>query len=729
MKQELHLNFLFFTRLFLYLLAFSFPIFHPAIAVSYDTFGILFWFVLIPGEMFLAYFWAPPRLAFKYWVPLAGAFAALLVLIFVGPTLDALMFFLGALAAALLTALVFKTAGRGRIIASIELFLLGLLYYKLLSFSRASEALAHKSHSLTQIILVVSICAFCLHAMVLYLSAFQATNYKKSRKELLFFFTLAVPVILLIALVLPPNFITHNIVLNKLDEEPKPETVPLDDHWRSLPFDRGRPGNTENDKDGKQGEGKLEGVPSRKWSQLRQNKPKKQYAVMVVATRAEAVYAADAYYGDFDPVQGFVFSRGNELNNFKHLRLIETWKIDPARLKDRLREPTDIFFLSTKAERYLAYQPMSIEPTILNPKITPFTYSYRTISGLSHATEADFAQLQGLSAQEASDLKSYLDVPLKEETRRIFAAYLKKVVPVNAGYYEKIDKILKSFEDIQYELGYTDVITVASMEAFLTTTKAGDCSEFSNTFALLARMAGIPARVVTGYLASWNLQNPSHRQGIMLLQKELSVLQDFPLAELLLVTSAHRHSWTQLYLPGYGWIDFESTKYAIPPPSGFNANDWDVVIPLIKEQEVNPRPPFPWWLIVRVLGVLLLGLVAALYLFRYGKLSYLKVLSGRRDARALQALYRLLLIHLADDGYALKTPAQTALEYARLYPELSRFAAAYTELRYIEPELMANKEEVWSKLRADYAQAVRYYKKPGLFHGILRVFNLRGLGY
>ena len=46
--------FLFFTRLALYLLAFSLPVFHPGVVISYDVTGWWLFYVLVPAEMALA---------------------------------------------------------------------------------------------------------------------------------------------------------------------------------------------------------------------------------------------------------------------------------------------------------------------------------------------------------------------------------------------------------------------------------------------------------------------------------------------------------------------------------------------------------------------------------------------------------------------------------------------------------------------------------------------------
>jgi len=80
-----------------------------------------------------------------------------------------------------------------------------------------------------------------------------------------------------------------------------------------------------------------------------------------------------------------------------------------------------------------------------------------------------------------------------------------------------------------------------------------------------------------------------------MLRNAIALLRDFPLEELFLVTTAHRHSWVQYYIPDYGWIDFETTSSAIPPVGMGDPNARDVVIPLLGEEpSLTPIAVFPW---------------------------------------------------------------------------------------------------------------------------------------
>jgi len=70
---------------------------------------------------------------------------------------------------------------------------------------------------------------------------------------------------------------------------------------------------------------------------------------------------------------------------------------------------------------------------------------------------------------------------------------------------------------------------------FLIGEKQGYCTYFATAMTLLCRIAGVPARYVTGYLA---------------------VPDDNGVA---VVTGENAHAWTEVYLNGFGWLDFDAT--------------------------------------------------------------------------------------------------------------------------------------------------------------------------
>ena len=353
---------------------------------------------------------------------------------------------------------------------------------------------------------------------------------------------------------------------------------------------------------------------------------------------------------------------------------------------------------------------------------------------MSLATPEQWAAVPELSPSERVAMEPYLRLPVGPEAlatlREQLAGSLAGDKAEAGGPGRRILAVLRGFSTFQYELGFTEDTSVARIRDFLARTRTGDCTEFSHSAAMLLRLAGVPARVVTGYLASRDLQSPAHWQAVRVLRRAIPSLQEFPPGELYLVTTSQRHSWTQAWLPGYGWVDLESTAFALPPPPGRNPGDLDVVIPLIEPRpQETPSFRFPWLLALQALAGLAVLALAGLYLYSGLRQAWLAALSRGSGTRALRALYQLLLVRLSSRGYQLKKPSQTPVEYAKENPELARFAELYTTLRYRERMPPEERARAWAELRACYAGLLASTRRPGLGRLLRRAFSLRGLYY
>jgi transglutaminase-like putative cysteine protease len=95
---------------------------------------------------------------------------------------------------------------------------------------------------------------------------------------------------------------------------------------------------------------------------------------------------------------------------------------------------------------------------------------------------------------------------------------------------------LELFRDYEYVPGCTDLGT-SPFE--VSSTGAGVCQDFANLFITLARLLGIPARYVCGYIYTGN--NGASRAG-----------------------SDATHAWVQLYIPNIGWKGFDPTNGVLP---------------------------------------------------------------------------------------------------------------------------------------------------------------------
>jgi transglutaminase-like putative cysteine protease len=95
---------------------------------------------------------------------------------------------------------------------------------------------------------------------------------------------------------------------------------------------------------------------------------------------------------------------------------------------------------------------------------------------------------------------------------------------------------LAFLHDFEYLPGCTDVGTTA-YQVFVN--KAGVCQDFTNLFITMARLLGVPARYVCGYIYTGN--SGESRTG-----------------------SDQTHAWIQLYIPNIGWKDFDPTNGILP---------------------------------------------------------------------------------------------------------------------------------------------------------------------
>lgn len=106
-----------------------------------------------------------------------------------------------------------------------------------------------------------------------------------------------------------------------------------------------------------------------------------------------------------------------------------------------------------------------------------------------------------------------------------------------------VQAVLRKFRNEQYF--YTlepPRLEVNSVDDFLFNTKRGFCEHFASAFTFLARAAGIPARVVTGYQGG----------------------EFNPMGGYLIVRQSDAHAWSEVWIEGKGWLRVDPTAAVAP---------------------------------------------------------------------------------------------------------------------------------------------------------------------
>jgi transglutaminase-like putative cysteine protease len=247
---------------------------------------------------------------------------------------------------------------------------------------------------------------------------------------------------------------------------------------------------------------------------------------------------------------------------------------------------------------------------------------------------------------------------------------------------------------------------------FLFDLRQGYCDYYASALVVLARAAGLPARLVTGF-ASGGYNSTENRYTI---------------------TEADAHSWAEVYFPGYGWVEFEPTasRPAISRPNGYPESRDAELVGLTTPPIQPSRPDLRWGLAVLAGLLLLIPVGLAADWLRLGWLpagQTISILYRRlyRQARRLDAALPVNAtpLELADQlGGRLQAanPGEQPIP-GRIQAHLHNLAWRYAESTYSAhapgidekhsslTSWRAIQAELW---RARLRQALRKPSEPGI---------------
>ncbi len=105
-----------------------------------------------------------------------------------------------------------------------------------------------------------------------------------------------------------------------------------------------------------------------------------------------------------------------------------------------------------------------------------------------------------------------------------------------------VQRVLAYLAQPEFTYSETPPPAARTLDGFLFDARTGYCQQYSGAMALLLRMAGIPARVATGFSS-----------GAIDTKTGEYVVRDFD-----------AHSWVEVYYSGWGWVTFDPTPAASP---------------------------------------------------------------------------------------------------------------------------------------------------------------------
>jgi protein-glutamine gamma-glutamyltransferase len=148
------------------------------------------------------------------------------------------------------------------------------------------------------------------------------------------------------------------------------------------------------------------------------------------------------------------------------------------------------------------------------------------------------AQRKNPEAERHLEAMQYLPASSNPETLA-FAQQLRSTVATDRDY---LNAILQMFREQEFFYTLRPAILGGNpVDEFLFATREGFCEHYASAFATLARAAGIPARLVTGYLGG-----------------EIN-----PLSNDLVIRQSDAHAWTEVWLDN-AWVRVDPTAAVAP---------------------------------------------------------------------------------------------------------------------------------------------------------------------
>lgn len=190
--------------------------------------------------------------------------------------------------------------------------------------------------------------------------------------------------------------------------------------------------------------------------------------------------------------------------------------------------------------------------SLLTPEQTTSGEAYKVdaVEDLAALSPATLAHTKAVPSNERSPLGQFLQVP------RGIPPALVRLANVLTGRFAGEYQKAMALQDFFHRAPFVYTLSppnqgsgTNALTSFLFQTHAGYCQQYAAAYALLARLAGLPARVAVGFSTGEEI-GPGTWQ----------------------VLGQDAHAWPEVWFPSAGWVPFEPTPtFAIPGAAQYQA--------------------------------------------------------------------------------------------------------------------------------------------------------------
>ena len=274
---------------------------------------------------------------------------------------------------------------------------------------------------------------------------------------------------------------------------------------------------------------------------------------------------------------------------------------------------------------------------------------------------ATAAQLRKLGVPDTPETMSrYLEVPSTVPKR--VTSLARRITASAETTYDRV-KAIEDYMARNYRYSTDSPVPPEGRDAvdhFLFDTDVGFCEQFASATTILARSAGIPARLVAGY-------TPGTRN---------------PFTGYYEVRNSDAHAWVEVYFPSLGWYEFDPT-FAVPPAQMETSSS----LPLARLFEAARKMlggvsiGEPSALDMGALAVALVAVWSAALLWRRRRLRSTRRPPAGDPGGPVEAAWRELESALQETGEE-RAPPETARELLYRLGSSGAAADAFDEERY-----------------------------------------------